>query len=143
MDARLEEFYPDSDDENFVSRPDTEKLVESFIKSPPTKYGVMVGGHGTGKSTLAKRVARKLPGVIYVIIPEETRLIDSTVVSRALDAALRDALNGREPMPEWFPLLLSKFINTATKLLGPGKRAPFCVLIIPRTDQLLSRQRNQ
>ena len=59
MDASLEEAHSgsDSDDENFVNRPGADALFERVFKSSPKRYSVIVGSRGTGKSTLAEKVA--------------------------------------------------------------------------------------
>jgi len=74
IDAALEEAFPDSDsdDEKFIKRPNAEKLFEDVVKSS-SKYSVIIGSHGTGKSALARKVARKTQGVIYVNVPQPAR----------------------------------------------------------------------
>jgi len=136
MDAALEKAYPDSDldDEKFIKRPDAERLFEDVIKSPRSTYSVIVGSHGTGKSTLARKVARKTQGMIYVNVPAD-QISDSVLeVVDSLDSALQKVLNWHKPIHEWFPVLLSKF-HIAEPLLQPSKRVLIIVFIVPRTDK--------
>ena len=79
IDAALEEAYPDSDsdDEKFIKCPDAEKRFESVVKSSPGAYSTVVGSHGTSKSTLARNVARKTQGAIYVNVPPTVKTDDS------------------------------------------------------------------
>ena len=121
MDAALEEAYCGSDVGSFVHRPDAERLFERVVSSL-SNYSVIVGSHGTGKSTLAKEVARKKAGVIYVTVPPGT---SSTEVEDRLTSALREALNWRERVAPW------------RMMLQPGKRVLIFVFIVPRTNQLL------
>ena len=133
IDAVLEASYGDSDSgdkkKNFVDRPDAERLFGRIIVSDPGTYSVIVGSCGTGKSALAKEVARKTPGVIYVDVPPEKG--DSKEVEGGLDSTLSVALNWREPVTPWRTVLLSKIVNV------PRKRVLIFVFIVPRTDQFL------
>jgi len=133
----LEDAYPDSasDDEEFVKRPDAEKLFDGVFKSSPSEYSVIVGAHGTGKSTLAWNAASKTPGVIYVDVPP---YLGGQSVKESLDSALREALG--LTVPTWLPMLLSRISNMATVLLKSGKRVLIMVFIVPRTDQFLPRR---
>ena len=130
MDAALEEAHPDADDERFINRPDAVALFERVFKSSPTEYNVIVGSRGTGKSALAKKVARKMPGVIYIAVADRKKV----KLEDNLDSALLAALNWRESVTPWAYVFLNKFITVPAILLQPGKRAPLCVLTIPLTN---------
>ena len=75
MDAALEEAHTDSDsdDERFVNRPDADALFERVFRSSPSQYSVIVGSRGTGKSTLAEKVAREMQGMTYVAVADESK----------------------------------------------------------------------
>jgi len=143
VDAALEEAYPgsDSDDEKFIKRPNAEKHFEVVVESSPSTYSVVVGSHGTGKSTLAWNLARKTQGVIYVNVPPTVKTDDKEYpVKETLDSALREALGLRIHIPTWFPVVLSKLFHMAGKLLQPGKQVLIIVFIVPRTEQFLPRR---
>jgi hypothetical protein len=123
MIAALEASYADSDDDTFVNRPDVEKLFQSVINCGYSKYHVIVGGHGTGKSTLAMKAARRTPGAIYINITAH----DKAKVTDQLEAALDAALGRITPANHWFLVLMGKCITIPTEWLQPGKRA----LVIP------------
>jgi len=106
MDAALEGPHPDSGsgDDRIIDRPDAEKLFEDLLRSCPSEYSVLVGNRGTGKSTLATKVARKTQGVLYVTAPAAWACRDSkeSPVVDVLDSALRAALGWRGPATLWF-----------------------------------------
>ncbi|KAJ3066679.1 hypothetical protein HDU98_010050, partial [Podochytrium sp. JEL0797] len=61
------------DDAEFVHRPSVEYDFERMVtpREKPASYFVVVGEHGTGKSTLMKAACSKVGGgVIYVDVPE-------------------------------------------------------------------------
>jgi len=64
----MEKTDPAVADPNITDRPDAERVVELVAKSPPTNYD-LITDPGTGKSTLVYRLARRLPGVVYVTVP--------------------------------------------------------------------------
>ena len=138
----MEDAYPDldSDDEEFIKRPEAEELFEGVVGSSPSEYSVITGSHGTGKSTLARKVARKTQGVIYVNVPSSVKPGDKCPVEDGLDTALREALNWHKPIPPWFFVLFSKLFPIAETLLQPGKRVLIIVFIVPRTDRFLPRR---
>ena len=104
---------------------------------PSALLFVIIGSHGTGKPTLAKEVARKKAGVIYVTVPPEKP--SSTEVEDRLTSALREALNWRERVAPWRMMLLSTILNEPNKWLQPGKRVLIFVFIVPRTKAISSR----
>jgi len=106
MDAALEEAHPDAGDEKFINRPDAVALFERVFKSSPTEYGVIVGRPGTGKSTLAEKVARKMHGVIYVAAADSSK---DVTLEDDLDSALRAALNWRESVTPWVYVFLTNY----------------------------------
>ena len=133
IDAALEEAFPDSDsdDGKFIKRPDAEKLFDGFVQPPITLYNVIVGSHGTGKSTLARKVACKTLGMIYVNIPPTVKTVaGESSVEKNIDSAFREALRLSWTIPKWLPELLSR----------PSKRVLIIVFIVPRTDQFLPRR---
>jgi len=122
IDAALEEADPVFADPENVDRPDLERMVERVIKSSPTKYDIIVGNHGTGKSTLVYRLARRLPGVIYVTLPSAESRPGSADARSCFADSLEAALD-LGPTYTWSRIILSRIVKT----LEPGKHAPpFC-----------------
>ena len=123
-----EDLYSYTLEQSMIDRPDVEKMVESVIKSPPTKYDVIVGNHGTGKSTLVYRLACRLPGIVYVTIPPalSPAMSDTTPEHNArlvFARALKAALDWKVPGHSWSRVLLGKVVKT----LAPCKHAPLCL----------------
>jgi hypothetical protein len=77
----------------FVDRPEITEKVRKTIASSSRAYKVIVGNHGTGKSTLVKKVASETAGTIYVYVPE----CGNQDVKIGLTRGLRDALGGERP----------------------------------------------
>jgi len=130
INADLEEIRPAAD-RNIIDRPDAENMVESVIKSPPTKYDVIVGNHGTGKSTLVYRLACRLPGIVYVTVPPAMSPASSGITpeNSVLFAFLEDleaALDWKAPRHSWSYEPLSKVV----KSLVPRKHAPLCLFCL-------------
>ena len=114
-------------------------MVELVIKSPPSNYYLIVGNHGTGKSTLVYRLARRLPGVVYVTVPSaESRTGSADVRSRFVRAL--EAAFDLGPTYTWSRVILSKVIT----MFDPGRHAPpFCFVhmlmySVKRACQLLT-----
>jgi len=77
---------------DFVERPVVSSMLDKIITSDSGQYGIIVGNHGTGKSTLVERVASKTPGVIYVFIG------GSGGVAANVTSALNKALHLESPL---------------------------------------------
>ena len=63
----------DMEDSAFIHRPSLEADFERMVtpSNKPTKYFVVAGEHGTGKSTMMKAACSKVGGgIIYVDVPE-------------------------------------------------------------------------
>ena len=116
----MKEKHPAYLDPNIIDRPDAERMVENVCKSPPTKYDVIVGNHGTGKSALMCRLACRLPGIVYVDIPP-CNSVDHVQVG--FERALEAALDWKVPGYSWSHVLLGKVIKT----IQPRKDAPLCL----------------
>ena len=72
-----------------IKRPDVEKKLEEFFYPTPAgdlsaSYVLIVGEHGTGKSTAVRRVVREREGIngtIYVNVPDDIRFFGGVVAS--------------------------------------------------------------
>ncbi|CUS12246.1 unnamed protein product [Tuber aestivum] len=55
-------------DEDLMARAKVSEQILSLLHNPHTdfQYSMIVGNHGTGKTTLVRRIAHQLSGVIYV-----------------------------------------------------------------------------
>ena len=121
IDAILEGTDKVVVDPDIADRPDVERTVELVIKSTPTRYDLITGNPGTGKSTLVYRLARRLPGIVFATIPSAESRGSADVGSRFVPT-LEAALDLR-PMSMWSSILFTKDITT----LQPSKHAPpFC-----------------
>ncbi|KAF8539504.1 hypothetical protein BDD12DRAFT_882193 [Trichophaea hybrida] len=69
------------------------KQVTQALTSALSTYHVIIGYHGTGKSTLIRKIAGEIPGIIYVLIPPSKPVKCEEV----LTAAFKNALNWQEP----------------------------------------------
>ncbi|KAF8537844.1 hypothetical protein BDD12DRAFT_911207 [Trichophaea hybrida] len=78
---------------DFIERPEAWKQVTQALTSAPTKYDVIIGYHGTGKSTLIREIAGEIPGIVYVLIPP----CKPGKCEELLTAAFKEALNRQEP----------------------------------------------
>ena len=67
-------IFENEDEEAVVAREDLEKDVCDLIRPRKSKeYGIIIGHHGVGKSTLVRKVIRSLEspkGVVYFLTPE-------------------------------------------------------------------------
>ena len=88
---------------DFVERPDVMEMVRKTVTSGTGQYDVIVGNHGTGKSTIVMKIAAETAGVVYVGVSEK-----DGGVRAGLAAALVDALGGERP-----PSLLKAYWNKA------------------------------
>ena len=79
---------------DFVERPAVVEKVRRVLAGTPTRYDVIVGNNGTGKSTVVQKIACETSGALYVLIqPDED-------VGSAVATAIVEALGG--PHPESF-----------------------------------------
>ena len=120
-DALLEQNRPAPVDPNVIDRPDAERMVKNVIESPPSKYDIIVGNYGTGKSTLVYRLARRLPGIVYVTVPPAMAGATSYDVQFRFARALEAALDWKAPGILWPRFLLGR-VGRALE----GKHAPLC-----------------
>ena len=88
------------DPPNFVERPAVAKMVRSTILSGTENYDVIVGNHGTGKSTIVEKIAKEAPGAIYVFIKSFGNTYE------AVTRAFIEALNWEEPCTTWREVIL-------------------------------------
>lgn len=100
-------------------------MVERVIESPPSSYDLITGNSGTGKSTLVCRLARRLPGVVYVTIPLAVPTGSASALPclvRALEAALNLG-----PTCTWSREIFNKVITTRE---SGQYRQPFCFVYV-------------
>jgi len=88
---------------NFVERPAISKVIRDKL-TQHTRYEVIVGNHGTGKSTIVKMIASTIPGAIYVYTAVPAR---GDNVAATLADALAAALNWEERGLSWREAYLS------------------------------------
>jgi ABC-type proline/glycine betaine transport system ATPase subunit len=55
----MKEFFP---------RPDIQQRIDALLKRHNAQYDVIVGLHGTGKTTVIRKMAAETAGVVYVYI---------------------------------------------------------------------------
>lgn len=79
-------------DPKFVERPLVYQVVKEVITRNDYNYGLIVGNHGTGKSTIVKKIACETNGALYISIKSDP---DS---DRALSRAIITALGGLPPV---------------------------------------------
>jgi Cdc6-like AAA superfamily ATPase len=72
-----------------VQRPDVKAEIEKIISAPAGIYHIIVGNHGTGKTTIVEQIAREKSGVLYISIRG-----DEKDPNAALYQALENALLG-------------------------------------------------
>jgi Cdc6-like AAA superfamily ATPase len=72
-----------------VPRPDVKAEIEKIISAPAGRYHIIVGNHGTGKTTIVEQIAREKSGVLYISISW-----DEKDPNAALYQALENALLG-------------------------------------------------
>ena len=79
-------------DPMFVERPLVDEMVKKVITRGGYGYGLIVGNHGTGKSTIVKRIACETDGVLYVSINSDPN------TEKELSRAIITALGGLPPV---------------------------------------------
>jgi len=69
--AQIHNLKTTSSDANnsLLQRPEAEKLIRQAMASLPSRYDVITGCSGVGKSTLVREVARTIPNAVYIAIP--------------------------------------------------------------------------
>ena len=86
-----------TDEEATIAREDLEKAVCHLIRPEKSKeYGIIIGHHGVGKSTLVRKAIRSLEspkGVVYFLTPEN---LEASFMSD-----FRKALGFRVPIVLW------------------------------------------
>ena len=86
-----------------MERPAISKVIRDKL-TQHTRYEVIVGNHGTGKSTIVKMIASTIPGAIYVYTAVPAR---GDNVAATLADALAAALNWEERGLSWREAYLS------------------------------------
>ena len=76
---------------DFIERPAVVEKIRRAIAGTSTRYDVIVGNHGTEKSTIVQKIACETSGALYVLIrPDED-------VGSAVAMAIVEALGGPRP----------------------------------------------
>lgn len=96
---------------DFVERKDTKKRLLDVMMSPISAYEIIVGNHGTGKTTLVREVARENTGIIYVSIQ---RIQDTSMYTSLIESFVT-AVSWEEPRLLWSLVLLGKLISVPSK----------------------------
>ena len=104
---------------DFVERPAVVEKVRRAIAGTSTRYDVIVGNHGTGKSTIVQKIACETSGALYVLIrPDED-------VGLAVARAIVSALGG--PRPE-------SFLRRVWEKLGASEHYESAIILRIETD---------
>ena len=98
---------------DFVERPAVMEKVRRVIAETSTWYEVIVGNHGTGKSTIVQKIASETSEALYVLIPA------GTDVESAVAKAIVEALGS--PRPE-------SFLRRVWEKLGAGEHCESAVI---------------
>ena len=96
---------------DFVARPAVMEMVREILTTG-TNYEVIVGNHGTGKSTIVKQAAGTIPGVIYVHVARGKN------IDISLNIAFQDALNWEVRQPSWMDVFWQKAAPSAAMHTG-------------------------
>ena len=75
------------DPSNFLEHPAVAEVVRSTLSSGTEHYDVIMGNHGTGKSTIVEKITKETAGAIYVFI-NPFGDIDQTLTSAFMDALI-------------------------------------------------------
>ena len=73
-------------DPMLVERPFKYEKIKKVITRSDYGYGLIVGNHGTGKSTIVERIACETSGALYIFIEPDPNT--ENALSRAIIAAL-------------------------------------------------------
>lgn len=95
----------------FVQRPEVTAAIEKVLTPRQWYHGydLIVGNHGTGKTSLVKNIGHHLQGIIYVDLPP-TR--------NDFDFALIDALKWTPPICSWSRVLIERLVNRSNPASG-------------------------
>ena len=96
---------------DFVERKDAKEGVLSVMMSPTSSYEVIVGNHGTGKTTLVREVTRENTGIIYMPIQK----FMNTDFHASLVKSIAAAVGWEEPRLPWSLVLPGKLISVPSK----------------------------
>ena len=89
-------------------------MVRSTILSGTGNYDVVVGNHGTGKSTIVKKIAKETPGAVYVFIKPLAN------INKAMTKAFIEALNWEEPQITWREVVLKTVFQSSANRRTPA-----------------------
>ena len=94
-----------------VERKNIIQEVKSIIRPLgfTDSYDLIIGNHGTGKTTIVCQIGHEQHGIIYVDVPEDATFEDAFI----------DALRWTPPVFTWWETLLEKIFNV--KELRKGK----------------------
>ena len=94
---------PTVEESTFVERKKVSQDIESIIQPRKgySNYDLIVGNHGTGKTTLVRKVGHEHHGIIYVDVPENL----------SFDMAFKKALRWSPPITSWSDVLLKKIFQ--------------------------------
>jgi hypothetical protein len=109
---------------DFVARPAVMEMIQKCLTAG-TKYEVIVGNHGAGKSTMVRQVAGAIPGVIYVYVAGGNN------IATTLTTAFQDALNWEERQPSWLDVFLQKTAPSSAKQTGESDIAAVFIFSSP------------
>lgn len=95
----------------FVQRPQITAAIEKVLTPRQWYHGyhLIVGNHGTGKTSLVRSIGHQLSGIIYVDVPP-TR--------KGFDFALIDALRWTPPVSSWARVLIDRLVNRSNLDIG-------------------------
>jgi hypothetical protein len=98
------------EEDEFVDRPDVVDVLRGLLRPPAVYkcYDLVIGNHGTGKTTLIRKVAHDLDGVVYVEIPAKKNEVE---FEKSFGLALEKALNWTPPKTSGSVLLLEKLFK--------------------------------
>ena len=100
--------------ECFVERPGISKTIASVLQPPSgyNSYDMIIGYHGTGKTTLVRHLGHQHPGIIYVDIApgatSEERFAES----------FGQAIQWSTPRRHWIAAILDKIGVTREETHG-------------------------
>ena len=106
-------FQPTADPSppNFVERPAISEVIRDRL-TKRTRYEVIVGNLGTGKSTIVEKVASTIPGAIYVYTD-----VGGNVAITLADA-FAAALNWEEQGLSWREAFVQRALPSSAKHPG-------------------------
>jgi len=96
---------------DFVARPAVMEMVREILTTG-TKYEVIVGNRGTGKSTIVRQLAGTIPGVIYVYVHGVGN------IATRFNEAFQGALNWEVGQSSWLNVFLQQASPSAAMRNG-------------------------